>query len=119
MTGEGSEQFPPVLLASSVRPIVLLTISKAFALAIPPPELAELPATVMLAIANWPLLLKRAPPWLAAELPDSVLLLIVNVINNGMVVIGLPRYVQDGVLGVLVIIAVVLSTNRRSLALVK
>jgi len=45
--------------------------------------------------------------------------LIVNVINNGMVVIGLPRYVQDGVLGVLVIIAVVLSTNRRSLALVK
>jgi len=35
------------------------------------------------------------------------------------VVIGLPRYVQDGVLGVLVIIAVVLSTNRRSLALVK
>jgi len=45
--------------------------------------------------------------------------LIVNVINNGMVVIGLPRYVQDGVLGVLVIIAVVLSTNRRSLSLVK
>lgn len=45
--------------------------------------------------------------------------LIVNVINNGMVVIGLPRYVQDGVLGVLVIVAVVLSTNRRSLALVK
>ena len=45
--------------------------------------------------------------------------LIVNVINNGMVVIGLPNYVQDGVLGVLVILAVVLSTNRRSLALVK
>ena len=45
--------------------------------------------------------------------------LIVNVINNGMVVIGLPNYVQDGVLGVLVIAAVVLSTNRRGNALVK
>ena len=45
--------------------------------------------------------------------------LIVTVINNGMVVIGLPSYVQDGVLGVLVIIAVVLSTNRKSLSLVK
>lgn len=45
--------------------------------------------------------------------------LIVNVINNGMVVIGLPNYVQDGVLGVLVIAAVVLSTSRRSTALVK
>jgi ribose transport system permease protein len=45
--------------------------------------------------------------------------LIVNVINNGMVVIGLPKYLQDGVLGVLVIIAVVLSTNRKNTALVK
>ncbi|MDQ0390994.1 ABC transporter permease [Labrys monachus] len=45
--------------------------------------------------------------------------LIVNVINNGMVVMGLPRYIQDGVLGLLVIIAVVLSTDRRSLSLVK
>ena len=45
--------------------------------------------------------------------------LIVNVIGNGMIVIGLPRYVQDGVLGILVIIAVYLSTNRRSLAIVK
>lgn len=45
--------------------------------------------------------------------------LIVNVIANGMVVLGLPNYVQDGVLGVLVIAAVVLSTNRRSHALVK
>lgn len=45
--------------------------------------------------------------------------LIVNVINNGMVVIGLPSYVQDGVLGVLVIAAVVLSTSRRRHALVK
>jgi ribose transport system permease protein len=43
----------------------------------------------------------------------------VNVINNGMVVIGLPKYLQDGVLGVLVIIAVVLSTNRKNTALVK
>ena len=45
--------------------------------------------------------------------------LIVNVINNGMVVIGLPGYVQDGVLGILVIIAVVLSTDRKSVTFVK
>nr|WP_252121668.1 ABC transporter permease [Rhizobium sp. RCAM05350] len=31
--------------------------------------------------------------------------LIVNVINNGMIVMGLPRYLQDGVLGLLVILA--------------
>jgi ribose transport system permease protein len=45
--------------------------------------------------------------------------LIVNVINNGMVVIGLPNYLQDGMLGLLVIIAVVLSTDRRSISFVK
>ena len=45
--------------------------------------------------------------------------LIVNVINNGMVVIGLPNWLQDGVLGILVIIAVVLSTNRKSISFVK
>ena len=45
--------------------------------------------------------------------------LIVNVINNGMVVIGLPNWVQDGVLGLLVIIAVVLSTDRKSISFVK
>ena len=45
--------------------------------------------------------------------------LVVNVINNGMVVIGLPGYVQDGVLGLLVIIAVVLSTDRKSVSFVK
>lgn len=45
--------------------------------------------------------------------------LIVNVINNGMVVIGLPDYLQDGVLGLLVIIAVVLSTDRKTVAFVK
>ncbi len=38
--------------------------------------------------------------------------LVVNVIGNGMVVIGLPGYVQDGVLGLLVIAAVALSTGR-------
>jgi len=43
----------------------------------------------------------------------------VNVINNGMVVIGLPGYVQDGVLGILVIAAVVLSTDRKSVTFVK
>lgn len=45
--------------------------------------------------------------------------LIVNVIGNGMVVIGLPNYVQDGILGILVITAVYLSTDRRSLSFVK
>ena len=45
--------------------------------------------------------------------------LIVNVINNGMVVIGLPNWLQDGVLGILVIVAVVLSTNRKSISFVK
>jgi len=45
--------------------------------------------------------------------------LIVAVINNGMIVIGVPDYMQDGILGLLVIIAVVLSTDRRSLAFVK
>jgi ribose transport system permease protein len=45
--------------------------------------------------------------------------LVVNVINNGMVVIGLPGYIQDGVLGLLVIVAVVLSTDRKSVSFVK
>lgn len=45
--------------------------------------------------------------------------LIVNVINNGMVVIGLPDYIQDGMLGILVILAVVLSTDRRAVSFVK
>ena len=45
--------------------------------------------------------------------------LIVNVINNGMVVIGLPNFLQDGVLGILVILAVVLSTDRKSVSFVK
>jgi ribose transport system permease protein len=45
--------------------------------------------------------------------------LIVNVINNGMVVVGLPDYLQDGMLGLLVIVAVVLSTDRRTVSFVK
>ena len=45
--------------------------------------------------------------------------LIVGVINNGMVVIGLPDFIQDGMLGLLVIIAVVLSTDRRAISFVK
>lgn len=45
--------------------------------------------------------------------------IIVNVINNGMIVIGLPDYLQDGMLGVLVIVAVILSTDRRSISFVK
>jgi ribose transport system permease protein len=45
--------------------------------------------------------------------------LIVAVINNGMVVIGLPDYLQDGMLGILVIVAVVLSTDHRAISFVK
>lgn len=45
--------------------------------------------------------------------------LIVNVIDNGMVVIGLPDFLQDGVLGLLVILAVVLSTDRKMVSFVK
>lgn len=45
--------------------------------------------------------------------------LIVNVIGNGMVVIGLADYFQDGMLGLLVIAAVCLSADRRSLSFVK
>lgn len=45
--------------------------------------------------------------------------LIVGVINNGMVVVGLPDFLQDGVLGLLVILAVVLSTDRKMVSFVK
>jgi ribose transport system permease protein len=45
--------------------------------------------------------------------------LIVNVIDNGMVVIGLPSFLQNAVLGILVVIAVVLSTDRQSVSFVK
>jgi len=45
--------------------------------------------------------------------------LVVFVIGNGMVVIGLPGHVQDGVLGLLVILAVILSTDRKSIGFVK
>jgi len=45
--------------------------------------------------------------------------LIVAVITNGMIVIGLPSYVQSGVLGVIVILAVALSTDRKSIRMVK
>lgn len=45
--------------------------------------------------------------------------LIVNVIDNGLIVIGLPNFVQAGVLGILVILAVVLSTDRKTVSFVK
>lgn len=45
--------------------------------------------------------------------------LIVHVIANGMVVLGLPGYLQDGTLGVLIIAAVVLSARRLSHSPVK
>ncbi len=46
-------------------------------------------------------------------------MLIVGVIDNGMVVIGLPDFIQAGVLGILVILAVVLSTDRKMVSFVK
>ena len=45
--------------------------------------------------------------------------LIVAVISNGMIVIGLPSYIQSGVLGLIVIVAVALSTDRKSIRMVK
>lgn len=45
--------------------------------------------------------------------------LIVTVIANGMIVAGLPTFIQDGVLGILVIVAVVLSTDRKTISFVK
>jgi ribose transport system permease protein len=45
--------------------------------------------------------------------------LIVASIMNGMVVVGLPSYIQSGVLGVMVIVAVALSINRKAVLLVK
>lgn len=45
--------------------------------------------------------------------------LIVGVIDNGMIVIGLPDFLQAGVLGLLVIVAVVLSTDRKMVSFVK
>ncbi len=45
--------------------------------------------------------------------------MIVSVISNGMIVVGLPSYVQSGVLGAIVILAVALSTDRKSIPFVK
>lgn len=45
--------------------------------------------------------------------------LIVSSIVNGMVVIGLPSFVQSAVLGIMVIVAVALSINRRAIHVVK
>lgn len=45
--------------------------------------------------------------------------LIVAVINNGMIVMGLPSYVQSGVLGAIVIVAVALSTDRKAFSFIK
>jgi ribose transport system permease protein len=45
--------------------------------------------------------------------------LIVMVLNNGMIIIGLPTFVQQGVLGVMIIAAVLLNSPIRSIAIVK
>jgi ribose transport system permease protein len=45
--------------------------------------------------------------------------LIVAVITNGMIVIGLPSFIQSGILGAIVIIAVALSTDRRAIRFIK
>ncbi|MCP8896548.1 ABC transporter permease [Shinella daejeonensis] len=45
--------------------------------------------------------------------------LIVIVLNNGMIILGLPSFVQQGVLGLAIILAVLLNSSGRSLAIVK
>ncbi|MCP9231801.1 ABC transporter permease [Mesorhizobium sp. LMG 17147] len=45
--------------------------------------------------------------------------LIVMVLNNGMVILGLPTFVQQGVLGIMIIIAVLLNQPIRGLAVAK
>jgi ribose transport system permease protein len=45
--------------------------------------------------------------------------LIVMVLNNGMVIVGLPTFVQQGVLGVMIIIAVLLNQRNRVPSVVK
>ncbi len=45
--------------------------------------------------------------------------LIVMVISNGMIIVGLPSYVQQGVLGLAVIVAVLLNMSGRTQSLVK
>lgn len=40
--------------------------------------------------------------------------MIVSVINNGMILVGLPKYIQEGVLGVIIILAIVASMDRKS-----
>jgi ribose transport system permease protein len=45
--------------------------------------------------------------------------LIVMVLNNGMIIAGLPTFVQQGVLGVVIIVAVLLNSPIRSFAIVK
>ncbi|WP_284313499.1 ABC transporter permease [Labrys miyagiensis] len=45
--------------------------------------------------------------------------LIVMVLNNGMIIIGLPTFVQQGVLGLVIIVAVLLNSPIRSFAVVK
>lgn len=44
---------------------------------------------------------------------------IVMVLNNGMIIVGLPTFVQQGVLGVVIIVAVLLNSPIRSFAIVK
>ena len=45
--------------------------------------------------------------------------MIVAVVNNGMILVGLPKYIQEGVLGVIIIIAIAVSIDRKSIRLNK
>ncbi|PDT50139.1 ABC transporter permease [Sinorhizobium fredii] len=45
--------------------------------------------------------------------------LIVVVLNNGMIILGLPSFVQQGVLGLAIILAVLLNSPRRTVAIIK
>lgn len=41
--------------------------------------------------------------------------MIVAVINNGMILVGLPKYIQEGVLGIIIIVAIAVSMDRKSI----
>ena len=45
--------------------------------------------------------------------------LIVVVVNNGMIIMGIPSFIQQGVQGLLIIVAVALALDRTRLTIVK
>lgn len=45
--------------------------------------------------------------------------MIVSVVNNGMILLGLPKYIQEGVLGIIIIVAIALTVDRKMVTLNK